>query len=559
MLHDLSISRKISLLVTLMAAALLAVILVGAAGITRIIDTAVQEAQAMLLGEQRHKLSLLVETMATSLGDSIRAGEGEDQRTAIIRSALSSVRFESDRSGYFFVYDFSGVNIVHPLRRDFEGTNRLQVTDPNGKPYIRELLEGAKQGGEFVQYTFEKPNQGPVPKLALSKPIPGTNYWLATGLYIDNIEQEKQVLAGKMRAVSWRLAGYSLATALALLGLVVVPLSRRIAGSITKPLEQTTQAATAIAGGDYTVSLAVSGGPEQRILAQAFNRMTARVRAGKEELEALVASRTLELKDKVAQLESANERIMESTHYARTIQQALLPHKSSLASRLPDYFVIWNPKDVIGGDLFWFEGTRDSYLLAVLDCTGHGVPGALMTMLASTTLSRVVSEVGPNDPALILGRLNTYIRQILSLHAEDTVSDDGLDIGVCLVEPDIRRVTFAGARISLLAFSRDAAREIKGDRSSIGYKTSRDDYQFRNKTLDIEPDMSLYMLTDGLSDQIGGDRNLPLGMTRLKAALAGVQDLPMAEQKARIMAFFEAYKGGQDQRDDVTLLGLRLA
>lgn len=553
----MSIAKKISLLVGFLLAALAAVILVSAIGFSDLIDTAVKTAEKLLFEQQKEKLSLLVDTMADTLGDAVKDNGTQAGGKASLSRILDPLRFETDRSGYFFVYDFHGNNVVHPLRHQFEGSNRLLVTDSNGRHYIRELLDNAKRGGGFVRYTFDKPDQGPVPKLAYAKPIPNTDYWLATGLYIDNIDRERDVVAATMRQVFRRLTWATLAAAVGLL-VLVLPVTRRLVGSITTPLAATTKAAHAIAAGDYSVRLPESGGTENLVLAQAFNRMTAQVQASTEELEGQVAARTRELKDKVRELEAANTRIMESIQYARTIQQALLPTASSLSSHLPDYFVIWNPKDVIGGDLFWIEGERDSFLVAVMDCTGHGVPGALMTMLATTSLSRVVSEVGLRDPALVLEQLNTQIRQLLSLQDAATQSDDGLDIGVCLVEPASRRITFAGARISLLTFTAGGLRVVRGDRSSIGYKTSRENYRFHNSDLAIEPGMVLYMHTDGLPDQVGGTRNLPLGRNRLWEQLRQGQGLPMAEQKASILAFFRAYKGDNEQRDDVTLLGFRL-
>lgn len=275
-------------------------------------------------------------------------------------------------------------------------------------------------------------------------------------------------------------------------------------------------------------------------------------------LDNLVKIRTKELNDSLVKLEYANAQIVESLQYARTIQKAILPPLNEVSDHLRDYFVIWNPKELIGGDIYWLSGSAGGFLAAVIDCTGHSVPGAIMTMIAGTTLNRVASEMEPSNPARILERMDQVVRHTLSQHREETESNDGLDIGLCYVNRN-EGVTFAGAHLSLhIVDGEGKTREIKGNRQSIGYKSTSMETGFTNTTIKAEPGMSFYMFTDGMRDQIGGDKHLPFGKSRLLNILSSVQYLSMARQREALLDAFENYRSEEIQRDDITVFGFRL-
>ncbi|RYD01233.1 hypothetical protein N752_31265 [Desulforamulus aquiferis] len=219
--------------------------------------------------------------------------------------------------------------------------------------------------------------------------------------------------------------------------------------------------------------------------------------------------------------------------------------------------MIWEPKDIIGGDLYWFKGDGDSFLVGVIDCTGHGVPGAIMTMIAGTTLGRVVNEIGPSDPAKILVHMNDIIRQTLSQHMEETESNDGLDVGLCYVKKGSQMI-YAGANISLFILSCSNITEIRGNRQSVGYKSVGKNTVFSNHELIIEDGMTFYMATDGIKDQVGGDKRLPFGKSRLLNLLISVQGLPFKDQKEAITSSIEIYSKGEIRRDDITLIGFEI-
>ncbi len=254
------------------------------------------------------------------------------------------------------------------------------------------------------------------------------------------------------------------------------------------------------------------------------------------------------------QLSEANTIVMESIEYARTIQEAILPGRDELAAILPENFILWTPKDVIGGDFFWCESTEQGFAVAVGDCTGHGVPGAFMTAIACTTLNRVAGDIGITNPAAMLAELNRLMKLVLNQHAPTSKSDDGLDIGLCYVDCDGRRLIFAGAGTSLYYLMAGDAQRIKGDKQSIGYRASKIDHTYTNHTVVRGPGMTFYLFSDGLIHQTGGTKGLPFGRGRFLQFLKENGSKPLTVQRTLLERAITDYKGQEPQLDDVTVL-----
>jgi phosphoserine phosphatase RsbU/P len=262
-----------------------------------------------------------------------------------------------------------------------------------------------------------------------------------------------------------------------------------------------------------------------------------------------------ELRSVHLELLEANTRVLDSIHYARTIQAAFLPSVKEMGSQLGEHFIIWRPKDIIGGDMYKFRTVAEGCVLAVMDCTGHGVPGALMTMIAGTSFDLALEDEGYHQPSKLLERLNELIKTALNQHGKSSASNDGLDIGVCFVDKAENRVVFAGAGIGLYYLVDGTPHEVRPDRQSIGYKSSRVDYRYTDHTIPVTWDTHFYMTTDGMLHQTGGPSDLPMGKRRFKGLLAQCEGKGMAEQERLFLGAFDRYRGGQPQLDDVTLLG----
>ena len=279
----------------------------------------------------------------------------------------------------------------------------------------------------------------------------------------------------------------------------------------------------------------------------AFNKMTRDLKNAFEKIES-----------QRRELEHANQQIMESIRYASSIQQAILPTLESIEACVDDHFVIWQPRDIIGGDLFWFAGNKEEFLTAVMDCTGHGVPGAIVTMIAGAALSRVLSERGFDDPARLLGAMSRLVKTTLSRREESLLYDDGLDMAICRIDRHTRTLDFSGARISLFWVKDGKGREMRGDSHSIGYRSSDANYRFISHRLNIESPGCFYMLTDGIMEQPGGEKKIPFGKRRFIELITEHHSKPFSEQKEILWELFSRHKGSELQRDDITVVGFRI-
>ncbi|MFP4428861.1 MAG: biofilm regulation protein phosphatase SiaA [Desulfovermiculus sp.] len=341
---------------------------------------------------------------------------------------------------------------------------------------------------------------------------------------------------------------------------------------VLRPLGTLHASAAALAHGDYDVPLHSGSRDEIGDLGRAFSAMAQEIKSHTIELEAKVTERTRELEDQSILLREAKEeaesahqtkaealnRVMESIHYAKTIQQAILTREEHLSAYVPDCFTLWKPKDVISGDLIWGMPLEDGFAAAVIDCTGHGVPGGLMTMAAFSSLSSIVGRIGLHNPGQVLQEVSQNVQQKLRQQDTATFAEDGLDMGLCVYQRSRRTVLFSGARLSLFYTKGKELVEIKGDRESLGYRSSNPDFPFQTHTVEVNDQATFYLTTDGLTDQVGEETGLPLGKRRWLAFLNSIREKPMLEQKQLLLAMYESFQGREEQRDDVTVLGIRV-
>ncbi len=313
---------------------------------------------------------------------------------------------------------------------------------------------------------------------------------------------------------------------------------------------------------------------------EAFKKATKNLMVAQQQLK----QKNARLNQSLEKVEEANEKVMASIRYAKVIQTALLPNLDGSNVYLPDSFVIWMPKDVVGGDIFFkdfFAHSDDTagLIFAIIDCTGHGVPGAFMTMIASSGLRRIIKDGGCYDPATILKQLNFIVKTSLQQDKKDASSDDGLDAAICYVRllmnegglpmnqaltPDtclqssdtcLIQLTFASARLPLYYVHDDQLNVIRGDKQSIGYKRSDLNFNYTNHTVDVEKGMAFYLFTDGFVDQLGGKKRRRFGTKRFRRLLERNSRKPFNDQREILLQAFNEYKGANERQDDVTVLG----
>jgi serine phosphatase RsbU (regulator of sigma subunit) len=243
----------------------------------------------------------------------------------------------------------------------------------------------------------------------------------------------------------------------------------------------------------------------------------------------------------------------DSIQYASRIQRSLLPDPKLMEESSSEYFCLWEPRDIDGGDMYWVRQDRRGYFVALFDCTGHGVPGALMTTIAVSALNIAFAETA--DPARLISRVNQIVKHMLGQEIDGGLSDDGLEMGVCHVEPERMRMTYSGAKFELLSMNGKDTEIIKGDKSGLGYRHVDYDRKFTNHSIRVRPGQKFYMYTDGITDQIGGNRRRAFGRKRLVSLLGDITSVPLRGQEAAITQAFANYQGAEARRDDVSMIG----
>jgi serine phosphatase RsbU (regulator of sigma subunit) len=262
-------------------------------------------------------------------------------------------------------------------------------------------------------------------------------------------------------------------------------------------------------------------------------------------------------------LEKRNRDFMDSVIYARRIQEAILPDKESFGRRLGGAFIYIQPRDVVSGDFFWYFDKRKEVIAACADCTGHGVPGAFMSILGSNLLGAIIRDFGILKPNLLLSELNERMMATLQKNVmleeysiEPTL--DGMDIAVVHIDLSTCKVEFSGAHRPLIYFKSGQMHEIRGTNCSIGGVTAFKRLDFENHEIELSPGDTLYMYSDGITDQFSSDSHKKFGSARLKKMLVDIQPLSMEEQQKAVARAMAEWRGTRDMQDDQTLIGLKL-
>ncbi len=270
-------------------------------------------------------------------------------------------------------------------------------------------------------------------------------------------------------------------------------------------------------------------------------------------------------------VEDKNRSISDSINYAQRLQTAILPTSEYVNEYLPDSFLFFQPKDIVSGDFHWFEVKDDLIFIAVADCTGHGVPGALVSVVCSNALNSALNEFGLRSPAEILNKTRQLVIERFA-QSDDEVSD-GMDIGLCCVDKSKHKLTFAGANNpvwivrkndhindegdNILEGKSTSLIEIKGDKQPIGRYASLD--PFLDKMIDLQPGDIVYLCTDGFADQFGGEKGKKFKYRPFKQLLLDLSELPLSKQGAQLAAEFNQWKGAHEQVDDVCVVGFRMS
>ncbi|MGK7395235.1 MAG: tetratricopeptide repeat protein [Candidatus Cyclobacteriaceae bacterium M3_2C_046] len=253
-----------------------------------------------------------------------------------------------------------------------------------------------------------------------------------------------------------------------------------------------------------------------------------------------------------------NEQITASIEYAKKIQLSLFPGSKELKTVFPESFVFSKPKDIISGDFYWFNSYRNKVYLAVVDCTGHGVPGAFMTVLASSLLNQVILESKISSPELILTLLDLKLKQNLHQKNEDFLSSDGMDIALCVIDQETCQVEFSGARFPFYFVNGHGLQQMQGDRYPVG-STLFQEKKYSLKSLNLKPGDTIYLATDGYQDQFGGEKDTKFMKSSFKKLLNNISKSSIPEQFNQLTDTFYQWKGVYPQTDDILVIGIKLS
>ena len=304
---------------------------------------------------------------------------------------------------------------------------------------------------------------------------------------------------------------------------------------------------------------------------QELRKVNAEIKAQRDEIEAqrdlLVVQRDL--------LVSQKQKITDSINYAQRIQSAVLPHQKYMNAVMPEYFVLYKPRDIVSGDFYWIKEVKNNLVVVVADCTGHGIPGAFMSMLGITLLNEQIRSSRIDKPGEILGRLRSKIKDMLVQEGKIEEQKDGMDMAIAIIDNDNKKIQFAGAynplylirkkeklegdQIEPLATVQNIDHyliEIKGDKQPIGIHTIETD--FTTHTIELKEQDTIYLFSDGFVDQFGGENRKKYKTPSFKKLLLSVQTKSLEEQKLIIDNAFETWRGKNEQIDDVCVIGIRV-
>jgi PAS domain S-box-containing protein len=272
-----------------------------------------------------------------------------------------------------------------------------------------------------------------------------------------------------------------------------------------------------------------------------------------------------EIREVNAKVKAMHQQTRSSIEYSSIIQRSILPAKDKFPSAFPESFAHWQPKDIVGGDIWFFEPTRreGEFLLFVIDCTGHGVPGAFVTMLVKSIQRSIMMECRVTKkevhPGELLSIFNKEIKSLLDQHVRESESNAGFDGGIVYFDLNRRGIIrYAGAETPLFLLDKEGkCKTIKGSRHSVGYRSCDENYVYEEHEFSIDAFDRLYLTTDGLLDQNGGAKDIPFGKRKLVSILESNHDKPINEIKELVMNDLAEWKGNAEQNDDITFVGIK--
>jgi len=344
--------------------------------------------------------------------------------------------------------------------------------------------------------------------------------------------------------------------------LVVIMLLYRKTKVITSPIKKLVEKVNKVSDGNLSERADVEGNNEITTLSQKFNSMIEELESYYNELEQKVKDRTAEVVRQKEEIEIKNKHITDSIRYAKRIQNAILPPDSYVKKLLPNSFILYKPKDIVSGDFYWMTKKSDLTVYAAVDCTGHGVPGAFMSIVGNNQLNYAVDVKKARKAGTILDYLNEGVIETLREKGNDHVAvsgvKDGMDLALCIIDKKNMKLQFAGANNPLCLIRDGELTLIKGDRMAIGGNFSDDLPKFTNHEIDLQKGDVLYTFSDGYPDQFGGEDGRKFMAKKFRELLVQIHKNPIEEQEKILDEILEKWRGREEQVDDILVIGVKI-
>ncbi len=329
-------------------------------------------------------------------------------------------------------------------------------------------------------------------------------------------------------------------------------------------MKQTTEFANEVGSGNF--DSAYKPLSEEDALGYALLKMRKDLRENERSLEAKVIERTEEVvrqKEEIElqsrKLEVLYKHVTDSIRYAKRLQEAILPPMGIVHNLLPESFILYKPKDIVSGDFYWLNDKSGKVVIAAVDCTGHGVPGAFMSIVGNNMLNQIMREKPLTDAASILDELNIQAAKNINQNPEEGAVRDGMDLSLCVIDPKNKTIDYAGANNPIYIFRNKQFTEIKADKMPIGYLDDLKQRKFTNHRIEVEPGDTVYIFSDGYADQFGGPKGKKFMVNQFRNLLGSIHHLPLNEQQEMLDRTIENWRGGLEQVDDILVIGFRLS
>ncbi len=340
--------------------------------------------------------------------------------------------------------------------------------------------------------------------------------------------------------------------------IIVVSLIYKKTRVITDPIKNLVITVNRITNGHLNERAEVIGNNEIATLSQKFNMMISELESYYYELEEKVRDRTAKISKQKEMIEEQNKHITDSIRYAKRIQNAILPPDSYVQSTVPNSFILYRPKDIVSGDFYWLKVIDKKVIIAAVDCTGHGVPGAFMSIVGSNQLNHAVNVVDARKPSDILDALNQGVTNTLREKSSDSSVRDGMDIALCSIDYENLKVQYAGAYNPLYLVRNNELIQYKADKFPIGQSGSEEFKKYTNNEVDVQKGDTLYIFSDGYADQFGGPRERKFMYKAFRNLLTEISNEPIDKQEEILDKTINEWKGDLEQIDDIIVIGIKI-